>query len=361
MTVRKVCVVILMVLLLTASGYGAPRQASKKKRIAVVSSYHREYLWTQETNEGLCEALLTLGYFDNREQIAEYTKNDYVETTKVILKKLWMDSKRKKSTDEKAQMTQTASKAIKQFRPDLIFLGDDNAARYIGNQFLGSGIPIVFWGVNNTPVKYGLVDSIRRPGHNVTGVYQTGYYAESLELLKAIAPGVKTFGILADASTSGRSHKKKVEYLARTGRLPLRLVETASTDNFDTWKQKALELEKKVDAIFLAQYSGLKDKTGDYVSAEDVANWYVTHINIPEAAVQGQFVKQGMLCSADDSGYNQGYEAAVIAHDILAKGAHPATYSPRTPKRGALMVNRQRAKSLGIALTEQMGIERYVD
>lgn len=361
MKIGKLCAVLLMSLLLASTGHGAPQQAPKKKKIAVVSSYHREYLWTQETNEGLCEALLSLGYLDNREQITEYTKNDYVETSKVIVKKLWMDSKRKKSTDEKARMTQMISKEIRTFRPDLIFLGDDNAARYIGNQFLGSGIPIVFWGVNNTPVKYGLVDSKDRPGHNVTGVYQTGYYVESIELLKAIAPGVKTFGILADSSTSGRSHKKKVEYLARAGRLPLRLVETASTDNFDAWKRKALELQKKVDAFFLAQYSGLKDKTGDYVSAEDVANWYVTHINIPEAAVQGQFVKQGMLCSADDSGYNQGYEAAVIAHDILAKGAHPATYSPRTPKRGALMVNRQRAKSLGITLTEKMGIERYVE
>ncbi len=361
MKTGKLGAVLFMVLVLTSSGYGAPRQALKKKRIAVVSSYHREYLWTQETNEGLCEALLTLGYFDNREQIAEYTKNDRVETAKVILKKLWMDSKRKKSKDEKAQMTQRVSKAINQFRPDLILLGDDNAARYIGNQFLGSAMPIVFWGVNNTPVKYGLVESIKRPGHNVTGVYQTGYYAESLELLKAIAPGVKTFGILADASTSGRSHKKKVEYLARAGRLPLRLVETVSTDNFDTWKQKALELQKKVDAFFVAQYSGLKDGAGNHVSAEQVADWYVTHINIPEAAVQGQFVKQGMLCSADDSGYNQGYEAVVIAHDILAKGAQPATYPARTPKRGALMVNRQRAKSLGIALTEEMGIERFVE
>ncbi|HAK60925.1 MAG TPA: hypothetical protein DCO77_11170 [Nitrospiraceae bacterium] len=361
MKIWKLSAVLFMGLLLTSIGYGAPQEASKKKRIAVVSSYHREYLWTQETNEGLCEALLTFGYFDNKEQITAYTKNDTVETSKIILKKLWLDSKRKKSKKEKARMTRQVSKEIRTFRPDLIFLGDDNAARYVGSEFLDAATPIVFWGINNTPVKYGIVHSIDRPGHNVTGVYQTGYYIESLNLLKAVVPGVKTFAILADGSTSGRSHKKKVEYLARAKRLPLRLVETVSTDDFDDWKQKALELQTKVDAFFLAQYSGLKDRTGAYVSAEDVANWYVRNIKIPEAAVQGQFVKQGMLCSADDSGYNQGYEAVVIAHDILTKGAKPATYPPRTPKRGALMVNRHRAKSLGITLTEKMGIERYVE
>jgi ABC-type uncharacterized transport system substrate-binding protein len=68
-----------------------------------------------------------------------------------------------------------------------------------------------------------------------------------------------------------------------------------------------------------------------------------------------------MLCSADDSGFNQGYEAAVIAHDILAHGKDPGSYPVRTPGRGALMVNRQRAETLGIVLTKNMAIEKIID
>jgi ABC-type uncharacterized transport system substrate-binding protein len=74
-----------------------------------------------------------------------------------------------------------------------------------------------------------------------------------------------------------------------------------------------------------------------------------------------QFVEQGILCTADDSGYKQGFEAVVIAHDILRKGANPATYPPRAPKRGALIVNKQRAKMLGITLNANMGIEEIID
>lgn len=339
---------------------GIPAESNRKK-ILVVSSYHRQYAWTQETNAGLCAAMLKLGFLDNQTQADEYTAKDYVESSKIILKKLWMDTKRKKTKEERALMTQVISATVKEFRPDLIMLGDDNAAKYIGNQFLDTEIPIVFWGVNNTPVKYGLVDSEERPGHNVTGVYQTGYYIESVKLVKTLVPGMKTFAILSDDTSSGRSHTKKIAYLARGGRLPLELVDSIVTNNYEVWQAKALELQDKVDAFFLAQYSGLKDRTGKSISTEEVTAWYVRNIKIPEAAALGQFVKQGILCAADDSGYNQSYEAVMIARDILDGGADPAVYPPRSPKRGPLVVNKRRAKMLGITLTEGMGIEEYVE
>ena len=58
----------------------------------MVSSYLKDYLWSQETNEGFCAAMLKFGYFDNKDQADKYTKNDYVETSRVIIKKLWMDA-----------------------------------------------------------------------------------------------------------------------------------------------------------------------------------------------------------------------------------------------------------------------------
>jgi len=214
--------------------------------------------------------------------------------------------------------------------------------------------------MNNTPVKYGLVESAQRPGHNVTGVYQPGYYEESLKLLKRIVPSAKTFAVLTDDTSAGRSHCKAIEFLSKQGALPLRLVETMSTGDYEQFKSKVLELQAKVDVFFVAQYSSLLDKTGNYITTDEVTAWYLTNVRIPETTEQGQFVRQGMLCGADDSGYNQAYEAVAVAADIL-RGASPATYSVRAPKRGALMVNRERAKMLGIRLTPQMGIEEYID
>lgn len=361
MKIVNVVLISIGLLCLISTGQGAPKQAGGKKRIMVVSSYHREYLWSQETNAGFCAAMLKFGYFDNTEQAEEFTKNDLVETSKAIVKKLWMDTKRKKGKGEKVESTARITRAAMEFKPDLIFLGDDDAAEYLGSQFLDTKTPIVFWGVNNTPVKYGLVDRQDRPGHNVTGIYQPGYYVESLALLKKVVPGVKTFAVLTDDTTAGRSHYKAIEYLARQGALPLTLTETVITGDYEVFKSRAQELQKKVDAFFIAQYSSLRDKTGNYVSAYEVARWYLTHINIPETAEQGQFVRQGMLCGADDSGYNQGFEAIAVAHDILSKGADPATYPVRAPKRGVLIANKQRAAMLGITLTPEMGIEEYME
>jgi ABC-type uncharacterized transport system substrate-binding protein len=305
--------------------------------------------------------MLHYGYFDNRDQVAVFMKDDTAETSRVVIKKLWMDAKRKSSKSEMEEMSLKIYGLARQFHPDLIFLGDDDAVNYIGNKFLDADVPVVFWGVNNTPVKYGLVDAANRPGHNVTGVYQSGYYRESLQLLKNIVPSIRTFAVLSDETATGRSHYKEVEYLARKGMLVLKLVETVSTNDFEHWKSKALELQKKVDAFFVAHYAGLKDRAGNYVQPDDVAKWYTDHISIPEAVEIRGFVEQGMLCGADDSGYNQAFEAVAIAHDILSKGAQPATYPTRAPKRGALMVNVKRAQALGITLTKDMGIEEYID
>ena len=79
-------------------------------------------------------------------------------------------------------------------------------------------------------------------------------------------------------------------------------------------------------------------------------DWYRKHITIPEVAGFGQFVKQGMLCSADDSGFNQAYEAVKIAHDILTNRKNAGEYPPLTPKTGILMVNKERLQQLGLSV-----------
>jgi ABC-type uncharacterized transport system substrate-binding protein len=105
----------------------------------------------------------------------------------------------------------------------------------------------------------------------------------------------------------------------------------------------------------------LQHPDGSYVTPEEAVRWYITNTRVPEVMTERQFVEQGILCTADDSGYKQGYEAVLIADDILARGAKPATYPPRAPKRGNLIVNKQRAKMLGITLTPEMGIEEYIE
>ena len=176
--------------------------------------------------------MLQFGYLDDQQQIDEFTRNDYVESSRSVIKKEWMDTKRRYTDIELAQSTHRIMTSLEDFQPHIVLLGDDNATNYIGNQLLDTEIPVVFWGINGLPVKYGLLDSLDKPGHNITGVWQSGYLKQSLELLKKLVPDAETFAILACDSTTSRPKIKQLEVLEWEGQLPLKLVDKVVTNSY---------------------------------------------------------------------------------------------------------------------------------
>jgi ABC-type uncharacterized transport system substrate-binding protein len=328
--------------------------APAKKRVFIVDSYHRAYLWSESTQSGVTAAMRKLGYLDNDEQGRTLGRTDTVESSRAIIRKDWMDTKRRDTRTEMASATARILSAIRAFKPDLVLLGDDNAARFIGEQLLDSKVPAVFWGINGLPLKYGLVDNLDTPGRNVTGVWQQGYHKESLDLLKRLVPKAQTFAILACDSESSRPNVKMIEQLSQRGVLPLKLVDKVLTNSLEEFKAGASRLAKEVDAFFVLNHDTLRDARGNHVDMLDVGRWYLQNIRIPEASHEDQFVLEGMLLTANDSGYNQGFLAFEMAHGILERGLNPARMAVRTPERGPYLVNRNRAKQLGIALDDAM-------
>ncbi|MGA1286664.1 MAG: ABC transporter substrate-binding protein [Rubrivivax sp.] len=328
--------------------------APARKRVFIVDSYHRSYLWSESTQSGATAAMRKLGYLDNDDQARALARNDQVESSRAVIRKDWMDTKRRDSRAEMAAATGRIMAAIRAFRPDLVMLGDDNAARFIGGQLLDSNVPAVFWGINGLPLKYGLVDNLDTPGRNITGVWQQGYHKESLDLLKRLVPKAQTFAILACDSESSRPNVKMIEQLAQRGVLPLKLVDRILTNSLDEFKERALEASRKVDAFFVLNHDTLRDARGNHVDMLDVGRWYLQNIRIPEASHEDQFVLEGMLLTANDSGFNQGFLAFEMAHGILERGLNPARMAVRTPERGPYLVNRHRARQLGIELDDAM-------
>lgn len=332
-----------------------------KTRILVVSSYHREYLWSQDTNRGFCAAMTELGYFDSQANATELTEKDQVETSRAIVRKVWMDTKRHPDTESIAAAVTRVRGIVDELEPSIIFLGDDNAANYIGNQYLDTDIPIVFWGINGLPVKYGLLDSLERPGHNVTGVYQAGYLAECLTFLEKITPDIATLAVLSDDSPTGRAKAKVLEALSDRNELPVKVVATVMTNSAKKWKSEAQRVAKLADAFFVLNHNTLRDESGKAVDPMAVGAWYLRNIKKPDCGHERQFAVEGILATADDSGFNQAYEAVKIGHQVLARGVAPGDIPVRAPERGPLILNRERARMLGIQVTEAMGAEEYVE
>ena len=319
-----------------------------KARIAVVSSYHKEYLWSQDTNEGVVAAFVDLGYLDDHEQGRVYSATDYVESSTAVLAKFWMDTKRKNSEDEMKKAVSLIVRELERFKPDLILLGDDNATNYIGNQYIDTEIPIVFWGVNGNPLKYDLVDSVDAPGHNVTGIYQAGYLKEGVQWLQKLLPHIKKLAVLSDSSPTGRSKAKELERFVRQGELSIEIVDTVVTNSAETWKTRALDLADDVDAFFVLNHNTLKGEDGRSVDQLELGAWYLRNIKKPDLGHEKQFVVEGVLCAIDDSGFKQGYEAVTLAHQILAHGKDPGTLPVYAPERGNFVVNLERAEMLGL-------------
>jgi putative ABC transport system substrate-binding protein len=344
------------------SGSAAPRRdPGAKLKFLIVSSYHAEYLWSQDTNKGVMKAMRDFGYLDSDAQVEEFTNNSFVETPKAVVKKLWMDTKRKTDEASIAAATKAVLDEAKTFQPDILLLGDDNAANFVGNQFLDTPTPVVFWGINGLPVKYGLIEMPDKPGHNITGIYQAGYLKECVELLKKIVPGIKTMAVIADDSETGRAKVTQLQELADSKALPLELVGSVVTNKLEDFQSKTLEIAKKADAIFLFNHNTLVDKAGKPIDQLEVGAWYFRNVKKPDCGDEKQFAEEGVLATVDDSGFKQGYEAMKMAHDILGKGTDPGSIPVRAPERGALIANRERAAMLGIKLTDDMGIEEYVE
>lgn len=328
----------------------------KKYKIFLVSSYHREYLWDQDLHDGTCAALIEAGALDSKAQCDELAKNDSVETSAVSVKKAWMDTKRKNQKPQIIEIAANLKVEIDKFGPDVLIISDDNGTNYLGNLYKGSKLPVVFCGVDETPVKYGLVESAEKPGNNVTGIYQRGYYKDAAEALMKIVPGLKTFGILSDDSESGMAKVNGIQSVD----MPLKLGGVVHTNSYKEFQEKAIELSKKVDAILIVNHNTLKDDAGQPVDQMKVGNWYLNTIKKPDFSSEKQFVQEGVLLVAEDSAYRQAYAAVKMAYRILKRGDKPAGMATQRPPRGPIIVNRKRAEMLGIKLGEKAA-EQFID
>lgn len=215
-----------------------------------------------------------------------------------------------------------------------------------------SMIPIVFWGVG-LPVEQGLVDSIARPGRNVTGIaFFTGseLTLKVLELAKEALPHVKRVSVVrtpsANQTVKGEQLKPTVgneQAMQRLG-LDIQLNDVASVDDFDA--TFATILKARPHLLFVP---------GTTLTFRERRRFteFALHNALPSAFNQREFVVAGGLLSygIDSSGTileSFGYV------DKILRGAKPADLPVELPSRYELVINRKTEKALGLTISQSV-------
>jgi putative ABC transport system substrate-binding protein len=203
-------------------------------------------------------------------------------------------------------------------------------------------VPIVFAGVAD-PVGAGLVNSLARPGGNVTGFmqFEYGLTAKWLELLKQIAPSVTRASVLRNpAVTSGIGQFAVIQYVASSVG-----VEVSPVDLRDPG-----EIELAVTALGRAGNGGLIVTASGLSSVHrELIIVLAARYKLPAVYPRRLFVADGGLISYGSDRVGQFRQAAVYVDRIL-KGEKPADLPVQAPTKYELVINMKTAKALGLGI-----------
>ena len=211
-------------------------------------------------------------------------------------------------------------------------------------QHVSRTLPIVFVGVTD-PVGAGFVDSLARPGGNVTGfmIYEYDLSGKWLELLKQIAPSVMRVAIIRNPENPVGV---AVFSALRAAAQPLRVV-VSPIDS----RGNADEIERAITAFARSPNSGLilTPNAAAMPAHYSLIVGLAARYKLPAVYPFPEMVTNGGLISFGPDVIDQSRRAAEYVDRIL-KGEKPAGLPVQTPTKYQLIINLKTAKALGVTV-----------
>jgi ABC-type uncharacterized transport system substrate-binding protein len=247
------------------------------------------------------------------------------------------------ATTNAAEILKQATELVA-LTPDAILVAGDSTVPPLLQ--LTRTVPIVFT-VGGDPVGAGYVDSLARPGGNVTGFmsFESGMSGKWLELLKEIAPAVTQVAVLRDSSNP--------YYLAQFGAmqavgLSLRL-EVIPVNMRD-----AGEIEQSVKTFASSPNGGLVvAASGTAIRYRDLIITLAAQYKLPAVYFERFFSAAGGLISYG-ADLIANYRRAAGYIDRLLKGEKPADLPVQAPTKFETVINLKTAKALGLSVPQSL-------
>jgi len=206
-------------------------------------------------------------------------------------------------------------------------------------------IPIVMLQLGD-PVGTGLVDSLAKPGGNVTGMSQmtSDLAAKRLELLKEAVPGLSRVLVLSyPADPIAPLQVKALREAARLLGVTLQIQDIRAADDlpaaFDAGAREGADgLLTMVASMFVAN----RARVSELAVRHRLPAIYPNSIHVTDA---------GGLMAYDPNIVDLHRQAATYVDRIL-KGAKPSDLPVQQPTKFALVVNLKAAKAIGLTISE---------
>jgi putative ABC transport system substrate-binding protein len=314
---RRICAWLLATFLLITVSLADAQQPKKIPRIGFVSG-------TGNPNEAgssikiFRQALQDLGYFEGKNILFEYryTEGDR-DRIPGILAEL-MNLKVDILFSTQAIVVRAAKQATKT-------------------------VPIVM-AVTPDPVAAGLVDSLARPGGNVTGLtfLTRELSGKRLELLTEMIPRLSRVGIL---TVAGFTALKDYEDAARSLKVPLQPLEVR-VPTPDLSRAFQVAVKERVSAIIATSVPGLSGYRKQIV---DLA----LQNRLPLMSESVLAVEAGGLVSYD-ANRDEVFKRAAVYVDKILKGAKPADLPVEQPTKFEFVINLKTAKALNLTIPQSV-------
>jgi putative ABC transport system substrate-binding protein len=204
-------------------------------------------------------------------------------------------------------------------------------------------IPIVMTGAGIDPVKAGLVESLARPGGNITGltILTSELGGKRLEMLKEAVPKLSRVAALYEPSPgSVLDVKEDLPVAARALGLTVRSWEVRNADGFD--KVFAALSKERPDGLYMAASRLMSENQKRIVG-------FALKNRLPSTYPYRETVDTGglMYYGADQA---EIYRRVAYYVDKILKGAKPGDLPVEQPTKFELVINLKTAKQIGVAI-----------
>ena len=246
-----------------------------------------------------------------------------------------------------AQGDQSISQSIAQSfvnaRCDMIFAITTPSAQVSARAIVGTNIPLVFGAVTD-PVTAGLVDSLERPGGNITGTSDRWPTSAQFDLLLQLRPDVRRIGVVYNpGEANSDDNMREVEKVCADKGLQ---IVTVAVSNTSEVLAAAQSLVGRVDAFYVSA-----DNT--VITAMDAVVRVSEQNKIPLLPGVSSNVEQGGFGTLGPNYFDVGVEAARIA-DRIIKGENAGDIPVATAKRFEYFFNLRSAEATGVVIPDSL-------